>query len=442
MKNNSQELFESASIPKAFLILTIPTVLSKAVMLIYNLVDTWFVAAANDTALVAAVSLCLPIITTMSAIGDIWGIGGSSMISRLFGLGEKEKARKVSALCFYGALACGIAAAFIMYFMKTPVLHLLGADETTMAYASEYYSILLLGAPAIVLCTVPMHFLRTEGLANASMMGSLVGAVVHIILVPVLMFSLNMGIAGAAWATVWGYLANLLLYLWYTVRRCQLSTIAPEEFQFRGDTLKDVLSIGVPSALTTLMQSVALTMTNRYLLIYGTDQVAAYGIAIKLIMIASIFQVGFSFGAQPLIGYNYAKTDHTRLKAILRFNYGFMTVVSLAATILLWIFAPQLMSVFMDDPKVVSAGIIMTRYQLAGLVFTGIVMVSTAVFRSAGKPMESLLLSISRQGILYAVVIVTANALFGYQGILAAQPVADFLTMLMAVVLLRPVFRE
>lgn len=442
MKKDTQELFESAPIPKAFLALTVPTVLSKAVMILYNLVDTWFIAATNNTALVAAVSLCLPVLTALAAIGDVWGVGGSSLISRLFGQGEREKARQASALCFYGALLCGIAAAAVMLGWEEPILRLLGADAVTMSYAREYYRITALGAPAIVLCVVPMHLLRTEGLAKESMLGSALGAVIHIVLVPVLMFWLNMGIAGAAWATVWGYAANLLLYLWYMVRKCQLSTISIRAFRPRREAVFPVLSIGIPSSLTTLMQSVALTLTNRYLLLYGTEQVAAFGIAIKLVTMASMVQVGFSFGAQPLIGYNYAKTDHTRLKGILKFNYSFMSVISLAAAAVLWIFAPQLMAIFMEDPAIVTAGTLMTRYQLVGLVFAGIILVSTAVFRAAGKPVESLLLAVSRQGIVYAVVIVAANALFGYQGILAAQPVADVITTVIAIVLLRRVRKD
>lgn len=276
MKNNSQNLFESASIPKAFLALTIPTVLSKAVMILYNLVDTWFIAATKDTALVAAVSLCLPVLSTMAAIGDIWGVGGSSLISRLFGQGEQKEARRVSALCFYGALVCGIISTAVMLVLETPILRLLGADETTLPYAVEYYRIIALGAPAIVLCIIPMHMLRTEGLAAASMIGSFVGTVVHIILIPILIFWMDMGIAGAAWATVWGNVANLLVYLWYMVHQCQLATISPRAFQIRRTDLSQVLSIGIPSSLTTMTQGIAMALTNRYLLLYGTEQVAAY----------------------------------------------------------------------------------------------------------------------------------------------------------------------
>ena len=442
MKNNSQNLFESASIPKAFLALTIPTVLSKVVMIVYNLVDTWFIAATNDTALVAAVSLCLPVLSTMAAIGDIWGVGGSSLISRLFGQGEREKAKEVSALCFYGALACSIITTVVMLALETPILRLLGADESTMACAVEYYRILAIGAPAVVVYIVPMHMLRTEGLSNAAMIGSLVGAVVHLILVPVLVFGLDMGIAGAAWATVWGNVATLLVYLWYIVRRCQLATISFKAFRIRRETLSQVLSIGIPSSLTTLTQGIAMTLTNRYLLLYGTEQVAAYGIAYKLVSMAYTMQIGFSFGAQPLIGYNYAKDDHSRLKNILKFNYGFMTAISLASTILLWIFAPQLMQFFMKDSAIVAAGTVMSRCQLSGLVFSGIILVSTTVFRAAGKSIQSFLLAVSRQGFVYSAVIIAANALFGYYGVICAQPVADIITMVIALLMLKNLLKE
>lgn len=441
MKQDPKSLFESAPIPQAFLALTIPTVLSKVVMIVYNLLDTWFIAATGDAALVAAVSLCLPVLTTMAAIGDVWGVGGSSLMSRFFGMGDIKKAKETSALCFYGALACGFVMTAALLIFEAPILRLLGADESTLDYAREYYRILALGAPATVANIVPMHMLRTEGMSSESMMGSLIGTIVHIILVPLLIFQMDMGIAGAAWATVWGNTANLLAFLWY-MRRCQLSTISPRAFRVRRDTVLPVLSIGIPSAMTTLMQSVAMTLTNRYLLIYGMEQVAAYGIASKLISVAYSVQVGFSFGAQPLIGYNYAKDDHTRLKQILKFNYGFMAAISLCGAILLWIFTPQLMGLFMDDATIVSAGIVMTRYQLLGLVFSGLILVSTTVFRAATKPVQALLLAVSRQGVVYAIVIIAANALFGYNGVIAAQPVTDCLTMLIALVLLKDIFRE
>lgn len=203
-----------------------------------------------------------------------------------------------------------------------------------------------------------------------------------------------------------------------------------------------VLSIGIPSSLTTLMQRVAMTLTNRFLLYYGMQRVAAYGIASKLVSMANTVQVGFSFGAQPLIGYNYANHDHVRLKRVLKFNYGFMTAISIAFTILLWIFTPQLMRLFMKDPMILSAGTVMTRYQLLGLVFSGIILVSTTVFRAATKPIPSFLLAVSRQGVVYALVLIAANAAYGYNGVIAAQPIADCITMLIALVLLKDIMRE
>lgn len=288
---------------------------------------------------------------------------------------------------------------------------------------------------------VPMHMLRTEGMSPASMVGSLIGTIVHIILVPILIFGFHKGIAGAAWAAVWGNAVNLFAYLWY-MRNCKLSTISPKAFRFRKETIMPVLSIGIPSSLTTLMQRVAMTLTNRFLLYYGMQRVAAYGIASKLVSMANTVQVGFSFGAQPLIGYNYANHDHVRLKRVLKFNYGFMTAISIAFTILLWIFTPQLMRLFMKDPMILSAGTVMTRYQLLGLVFSGIILVSTTVFRAATKPIPSFLLAVSRQGVVYALVLIAANAAYGYNGVIAAQPIADCITMLIALVLLKDIMRE
>ena len=198
------ELFEKTKVSKAYMTLALPVVLGMVVSLIYNMVDTFFIARTGNTALIAGVSLGTPIFTLMIALGDIFGVGGSSVISRLFGKKEYEDGRRISVFCFYAAIAVGIAVSIILLAAKQPILGLLGCDETTWQYAGDYYQWIALGAPFIILQLTPNNLLRTEGFAKASMIGTMLGAVVNIILDPIFIYTLGMGAAGAAIATVIG----------------------------------------------------------------------------------------------------------------------------------------------------------------------------------------------------------------------------------------------
>ena len=196
------EIFEKMPVPKAYFKIALPVVIGMVVSLVYNLADTWFIAQTGKTELVAGVSLCAPIFTMMVAFSDIFGLGGSTLISRLLGKKEKEQVAKVSAFAIYGAIGFGILTAVVLLAFRTPILGLLGASADTMEYASAYYFWLALGAPAIILNVVPGNLLRTEGLAESSMICTVIGAVVNIVLDPIFIFQLGMGAGGAALATV------------------------------------------------------------------------------------------------------------------------------------------------------------------------------------------------------------------------------------------------
>lgn len=200
---------------------------------------------------------------------------------------------------------------------------------------------------------------------------------------------------------------------------------------------RQILVIGIPASITNFMQSFAVTLTNRNLLVYGNNKVAAMGIVMKVNMIAALILVGFAFGCQPLVGYNYGAGNKKRLKEILTFSYRFECGLAVVLAVLLSAGARPMISMFMKTPEIVDSGVLMLRLQQAGMMFMAVVLVTTCVFQSAGKAMGAFLLSVSRQGVIYGIVIVVASHLIGYHGVLIAQAVSDFLTALMAVVLLK-----
>lgn len=432
-----QELFARAPIPRAYFKMALPVVLSMLVSLVYNMVDTWFIAQTQNTALVAGVSLCAPMFTLMVAMGDIFGLGGSSLISRLLGQGEEKRVRHVSAFCSYGAIVWGVLVGALMLIFRQPILHLLGASSDTMDSAMAYYSYLALGAPVIIFTLVPSNILRTEGMAVASMVGSITGTVVNMILDPIFIFGLNMGAGGAALATVLSNVVSAVLFIVLLVTKSQQLSVRPGDCSVQGKELREILVIGVPASITNLMQSFAMALTNRFLLPYGTENVAALGIALKVNMIVMLIMVGFAFGAQPLLGYNYGANNRERLRDILKFDVLVQLVFSVVMTVVFLISAPQIIQIFMSDGGVIQAGSRILRCMVISMPLMGIILVCTTLFQAAGKAMPAFLLSISRQGVVLLICMVVLSAVFGFYGVILAQAAADVVSVILALVLLK-----
>ncbi|MCD7817620.1 MAG: MATE family efflux transporter [Lachnospiraceae bacterium] len=431
------ELFEKAPVHKAFFNLAMPVVMGMVVSLLYNMVDTFFIARTGNTNLVAGVSLGAPIFSCLIAMGDILGLGGSSVISRLFGKKRDEDGKRISVFCFYVSFLGGVVVAILLLLFRTPMLNLLGADLDTRLYASQYYTYIALGAPFIILTFTPNNQLRTEGLARFSMIGSIFGTVVNIILDPICISVLGLGAAGAAIATVIGNICTDLYYVWVLLKKSKKLSIDPRGFFITGEEIRQILVIGIPASVTNFMSSLGMALTNRSLLPYGNNRVAAMGIAMKINMIALLVLVGFAFGAQPLIGYNYGAKNQKRLKEILAFCYKFECALATVFALVLSAAARPLLSLFTADQELIQTGVQMLRWQQAGMLFVGIVLVTTCTFQSAGKAIGAFLLSVSRQGIIFAIVLWTASRLLGYNGILTAQAISDLLTAVLAIGLFR-----
>ncbi len=431
------KLFEHTSIKKAYFTLALPVVLSMTVTLIYNMVDTFFVAKTQNPDLVAGVSQGAPIFTLMIALGDIFGLGGSSVISRLFGEHRDKTGRYISGYCFYASIICGIIVTILMVAFQTPFLHLLGASPNTWKYAREYYLVMAWGAPFVIFGLTPTNILRTEGLAVQSMIASMTGTGINIILNPIFIFTCGWGAAGSALATVTSTVIGDVIMIYYTRYKSKKLTTSIKETKISRHLQWEIYAIGIPASITNLMATFATALTNRYLITYGASSVAAMGIALKISMVTNMIVVGLAFGAQPLIGYTYGAKDRKRFNATVRFDIMVIASLAIAMTILLIIFAPFLIRLFMKDPTVIREGTGMIRWLSSSAVLSGIILVFTTMFQSMGKAVPAFWLSFCRQGLIFALVIILMNSLFGYHGIIAAQPVADLLTFILSIILYR-----
>ena len=434
MNQNNESLFKEAPIPKAVAQMAVPTVLSMLVVVIYNMVDTFFVGQTGDANQVAAVSVATPVFLILMAFGNMFGIGGSSLISRLLGAGERKRARQVSSFCCYGSLIWGVLMVAVFLAAMPAVLSAIGTSANTIGYAEDYLRWIALGAPFIIFSTAFGNLIRAEGAATASMVGNMVGTVTNIILDPIMILGLGWGVKGAAIATVLGNAAASVFYLVYFLRGRSGLSIHPRDFRVRG-AVGGVISIGLPASLNNILMSATNILLNNFLASYGDAAVAGMGVAMKANMLVVFVQLGLAMGVQPLIGYAYGASNVIRLKGVTQFSMLCTTVMGAALTAVYWFGADSIISVFINDQAVIAAGVPMLRALMVSAPVLGILFVMTNALQAMGRAAASLVLSVSRQGLVFVPCLFAFNALFGLDGIVYTQAVADLFSIVLAVIL-------
>lgn len=437
-----QQVFDLTNLPRTYFKQALPVVLGLVVTLVYNLADTFFIAQTGVTALVAGVSLCSPVFTTLMAFGNIYGQGGSSLISRLLGNRDEAGIRRVSSFCFYVAILTGVVLAVPMLLFRQPLLMVLGSDADTLPHAAQYFCVLVACAPLIILSFIHSNLLRCEGLATQSMIGTSSGALLNIVLDPILISVLGWGAAGAAIATVLGYVFSDVFFLFILKRHSRFLSVDPKECKVDGGEVRQIFGVGFTAAITNLASSMCMIVVNQFLLRYGSDKIAAMGIVLKVNMIAQLVLTGFAFGGVPLFGYLYGAKDTQRLKQLIRFCLRFLGGLALALSVALFAAAPLLMRGFIDVESIVADGTVMLRWQAAGNVFAAVVLLMTCLFQATGKVAGAFMLSVSRQGVVFLLVLVVAVQLAGYNGLLAAQAAADVASAVLALGLYKAAFAE
>lgn len=425
------ELFAKAPIKKVYFKLALPVVLDMMTTMLYNLIDTFFVAQTGDTNLIAGVTIGAPLFTFLIAISDIFGLGGSSVVSRLFGQKKNNLGKCVSSFSIWGGIFAGLLITAILLIFQRPILIMLGAKTATYADATAFYKPIAIGASLIVVAVIPQNLIRTEGLAFDAMLTSISGTILTIILDPIFLFVLHMGAFGVALANVLGYVLEDAYMAWVILKRAQYVNFNPSLVKISGKLIKEVVAIGIPGSVTNFAQTFGMALLNASLAGYGADKVAAMGIAQKIYNIVVMVIVGFVFGAQPLIGYNYGAQNWRRLKDILHFDILVQVVYALITGGLLIIFAKPIIALFMNQANIVNAGSYMLITTTITTPLVGLIMVYTTVFQSVGKAGAAFIMSISRQGVIYFLALEALKLILGYHGIIWAQAATDILTCLL-----------
>lgn len=430
MDEKKRLIFEEYPVPKAVFTLAIPTTIGMLVMVLYNLVDTFFIGQTDDAVQVAAVSLAMPFFLVLMACGNLFGIGASSCISRSLGAGLYERVKKLSSFSFYAAFLLGILLAIFTLVFMDAIVVFTGADGETGPYVGGYLITIAYGAPMIILSATLAYLIRSEGNAKEAMIGMIIGTMSNIILDPIFIFVFDYGVIGAAIATVF---ANLFAVIYYVITTNKMKnsyiSLRIKDFKVDLSVIKDVLSIGIPSSLNNLLMSLATIFYNIYLAKYGTEPVAAMGIAVKIAMIYMMLFMGLSTGVQPLLGYTYGSNAHERLKETFVFSLKIAFFIGMSCFVLFYTKASDMITIFINDPEVIELGVEMLRVQVVTAPLIGVIYLVTNLMQVANKGKSALFLSVCRQGFTFLPAIVILDGVYGYQGLIRSQPVADVLTV-------------
>ncbi|MDE7307468.1 MAG: MATE family efflux transporter [Lachnospiraceae bacterium] len=436
MKDNTTEIFKNAPVPKAVISNIIPSIVSMIMVLVYNLADTFFIGQTKNAYMVAAVSVATPAFLFFMAVGMLFGIGGTSLISRMLGEGNGDKAKNTSSFCFWTGLSIGIFAMILIWIFVTPICRVIGASDDTLDYATQYLRIVAIGIPFLIVGNSFSNIIRAEGHAKTAMMGMIIGNMMNIILDPVMILGFGWNVAGAAVATVIGNIGAALFYGYHLLSKNTMLSIHLRDYRAGQGIAMGVFAIGIPASLNSILMSTSNIVVNNLMRNYGDMAVAGLGVAMKVNMIVVMLLIGLGSGIQPLLGYCYGAGNKKRYMDVLKFSLCLAFGLSLIMTVVCYCGAGPLVKAFLEDSSAFEYGMSFARIYIYSGPIMGILFVLMNAIQSTGAALPALILSVSRQGLLYLPILFAFSRIFDSAKMLAgAQPMTDYLSVILATAL-------
>ena len=429
-KSNRIYLLEEADVASALLKLGIPIMVGMLISALYNAIDAYFVGGLGMSQM-GAVSVVFPIVQIIIGLGMMFGAGASSYISRLLGKGDNEQAdRTASTALFSGLLVGAVIIIGILVFLD-PVLTALGSTETILPYARAYARIYVTGSIINVFTVMMNNLLTAQGATKFTMIAMLTGSIANVILDPVMIYGMDLGIEGAAVATVISLCINMALYIGYIAKKKGVLRISVKNIAPSKTIYTEVLKIGIPVLLFQLLASAAMGSINTASKPYGDYAVAAMGAVTRIMTVVTYVVFGFLKGFQPFAGYNYGSGRFDRLKKSIKLCMAWSTAFCVIAGIVLVVFADPIVSLFGTDTEMLALA--ETALRLNAVLFTtfGFQMVYASLYLAIGKSLVGSILSLSRQGIFFFPLVIALPHLFSLTGVIWVQPAADLFTTIL-----------
>ena len=456
-QSKKMELLGSASIPKALLAMGIPTMIGMLVNAFYNLVDAYFVGGLGESQM-GAISVVYPLGQVVVGLGLLFGNGAASYISRLLGRGDKENADKVASTALYSSVSVGAVIIIIFMVFLHPILKFLGATDSILPFAAIYARLYIVSCIFNVFNVTMNNIVTSEGAAKTTMCALLTGAVINIALDPLFIYVFDLGVAGAAIATAIAQVVSTCVYLTYIFRKksvfhfrvkdCTytketLSEDTSMTFVSTKETMSEIFKIGIPTLVFQILTSVSISFINHAAGDYGDSAIAGMGVVARLISMGSLSVFGFIKGFQPIAGYSYGAKKFDRLREAIKTSILWSTVFCVIFGVILALFPTAIVSRFTKgDAEMIHIGAASLRANGISIMLFGFYTVYSSLFLALGKGREGFILGACRQGICFIPVILLLPIVWGLNGIMYAQPIADVLSAVITIFMAIPLHKK
>lgn len=441
-QSKKMELLGNTSIPKALLAMGIPTMIGMLVNAFYNLVDAYFVGGLGESQM-GAISVVYPLGQVVVGLGLLFGNGAASYISRLLGRGDKENADKVASTALYSSVSVGAVIIIISMVFLHPILKLLGATDSILPFAATYAGIYIVSCIFNVFNVTMNNIVTSEGAAKTTMCALLTGAVLNIALDPLFIYLFDLGVAGAAIATAISQVVSTCVYLTYIFRKKSVFHFRVKDCTYTKETMSEIFKIGIPTLVFQILTSMSISLINNAAGDYGDSAIAGMGVVTRLISMGSLSVFGFIKGFQPIAGYSYGAKKFDRLREAIKTSILWSTVFCVIFGVILALFPTAIVSQFTKgDAKMIRIGAASLRANGISIMLFGFYTVYSSLFLALGKGREGFILGACRQGICFIPVILLLPIVWGLNGIMYAQPIADVLSAAITVFMAIPLHKK
>ena len=441
-QSKKMELLGSTSIPKALLAMGIPTMIGMLVNAFYNLVDAYFVGGLGESQM-GAISVVYPLGQVVVGLGLLFGNGAASYISRLLGRGDKENADKVASTALYSSVSVGAVIIIISMVFLHPILKLLGATDSILPFAATYAGIYIVSCIFNVFNVTMNNIVTSEGAAKTTMCALLMGAALNIALDPLFIYVFDLGVAGAAIATAISQIVSTCVYLTYIFRKKSVFHFRVKDCTYTKETMSEIFKIGIPTLVFQILTSVSISLINNAAGDYGDSAIAGMGVVTRLISMGSLSVFGFIKGFQPIAGYSYGAKKFDRLREAIKTSILWSTAFCVIFGVILVLFPTSIVSQFTKgDAEMIRIGAASLRANGISIMLFGFYTVYSSLFLALGKGREGFILGACRQGICFIPVILLLPIVWGLNGIMYAQPIADVLSAVITVFMAIPLHKK
>ena len=441
-QSKKMELLGSASIPKALLAMGIPTMIGMLVNAFYNLVDAYFVGGLGESQM-GAISVVYPLGQVVVGLGLLFGNGAASYISRLLGRGDNENADKVASTALYSSISVGAVIIIISMIFLHPILKLLGATDSILPYAATYAGIYIVSCIFNVFNVTMNNIVTSEGAAKTTMCALLTGAVLNIALDPLFIYVFDLGVAGAAIATAISQVVSTCVYLTYILRKKSVFHFRVKDCTYSKEIMSEIFKIGIPTLVFQILTSLSISLINNAAGNYGDSAIAGMGVVTRLVSMGSLSVFGFIKGFQPIAGYSYGAKKFDRLRESIKTSILWSTVFCVIFGLVLTLFSTAIVSQFTKgDAEMIRIGATSLKANGITIMLLGFYTVYSSLFLALGKGREGFILGACRQGICFIPVILLLPMVWGLNGILYAQPIADVLSAIITVFMAIPLHKR